>query len=294
VAIRQRTRSARLLVVTLVAASLAIITVDYRGGEDGPLDSAGRALSSALAPMQRAVSGVVQPVSNFFSSLAELPSLAERNDELERQVEDLRTAQQLTQELARRIEDLEGLLDLQAILPGTIPKIPAQVIASGVSNSEWTVTIGAGSDRGIAVNMPVVTGASDGPRLVGRVIQVTPISSMVQLLIDRDFAVPATLSTSQEAGIVEGRGEDELRMRLVGPGIEISETEPESVFTLGYGVEGEAGLYPPGILIGTVSRAFSEAGSVESFVTIRPAVDFSTLQNVLVIARARAAREGAT
>ena len=66
------------------------------------------------------------------------------------------------------------------------------------------------------------------------------------------------------------------------------------MFTLGYSVEGEAGLYPPGILIGTVSRAFSEAGSVESFVTIRPAVDFSTLQNVLVIARRRAVAEGAT
>jgi rod shape-determining protein MreC len=289
VAIRQRTRSARLLVVILVAASLAIITVDYRGGDEGPLDAAGRAVSSALAPMQRAVSGVVQPISNFFSSLAELPSLAQKNEELERQVEDLKTAQQLNQELARRIEDLEQLLGLQTILRGTIP---AQVIASGASNFEWTVTIGAGSEDGIAVNMPVVTGASDAPRLVGRVIRVTPISSVVQLLIDRDFAVPATLNTSHESGMVEGRGVEELRMRLLRPGVQVSQTEPESVFTLGYQVEGEPGLYPPGILIGTVSRAFSEPGSVESFVTIRPAVDFSTLENVLVITRGRARTEG--
>ena len=75
-AIRQRTRSARLLVVTLVAASLAIITVDYRGGDQGPLDAAGRVVSSAIAPLQQAVSNVVQPISNFFSSLAELPSLS--------------------------------------------------------------------------------------------------------------------------------------------------------------------------------------------------------------------------
>ena len=64
------------------------------------------------------------------------------------------------------------------------------------------------------------------------------------------------------------------------------------MFTLGYQVQGEPGLYPPGILIGTVSRAFSEPGSVESFVTIRPAVDFSTLENVLVITRGRARTEG--
>lgn len=282
--IRQRPRSARLLVVTLVAASLAIITVDYRGGEDGPLDAVGRAMSSALTPLQRAASNVIQPVSNFFSSLAELPSLADRNGELRRQVADLRTAQQINQELTGRIEDLEQILGLQTILTRTIP---GRVIASGVSNFEWTITIDRGADDGIAPNMPVVTGASDGPRLVGRVIRVTPQSSVVQLLIDRGFGVPATLSTSNEAGIVEGRGEDELRMRLLGPGIEVSETEPESVFTLGYRVEGEAGLYPPGILIGTVSRAFSEAGSVESFVTIRPAVDFSTLEYVLVMVRNR-------
>lgn len=281
-AIRQRTRSARLLVVTLVAASLAIITVDYRGGDEGPLDAAGRTLSSALAPMQRAVSGVVQPVGNFFSSLAELPSLAEDNADLEQQVEDLKAAQQLNQELANRIEDLEQLLGLKTILPRSIP---ARVIASGVSNFEWTVTIGVGSDDGVAVNMPVVTGGSDGPRLVGRVIRVTAISADVQLLIDRGFGVPATLSTSHEAGLVEGHGEEELRMRLLSPGIEVSETEPESVFTLGFRVQDEPGLYPSGILIGTVSRAFSEPGSVESFVTIRPAVDFSTLEYVLVLKR---------
>jgi rod shape-determining protein MreC len=289
VAIRQRSRSARLLVVSLVAASLAIITVDYRAGEEGPLAAAGRATSSALAPMQRAVSNVVQPVSNFFSSLAKLPSLSRHNGELQRQVDDLKTAQQENQELSRRIESLEQLLGLQSVTSHTIA---ARVIGSGVSNFEWSITIDRGSENGIQVDMPVVTGASDGPRLVGRVIRVTPISSVVQLIIDRDFAVAGKLSTSQEAGLVMGRGENDLRMGHLRPGIQVSETEPESVFTLGYEVNGQRGLYPPGVLIGTVSRAFSEPDSVESSVTIRPAVDFSTLQYVLVIARDRTRRGG--
>jgi rod shape-determining protein MreC len=279
-----------LLVVSLVAASLAIITVDYRAGDEGPLAAAGRATSSALAPMQRAVSNVVQPVSNFFSSLAKLPSLSRHNGELQRQVDDLKTAQQENQELSRRIESLEQLLGLQSVTSHTIA---ARVIGSGVSNFEWSITIDRGSENGIQVDMPVVTGASDGPRLVGRVIRVTPISSVVQLIIDRDFAVAGKLSTSQEAGLVMGRGENDLRMGHLRPGVQVSETEPESVFTLGYEVNGQRGLYPPGILIGTVSRAFSEPDSVESSVTIRPAVDFSTLQYVLVIARDRT-RPGGT
>lgn len=283
-AIRQRTRSARLLVVTLVAASLAIITVDYRAGEEGPLAAAGRLTSSAIAPMQRAVSTVVQPVGNFFASLADLPSLSSRNRELRQQVDDLRTVQQLNQELTRRIETLEQLLGLQTITSHTIA---ARVIGSGVSNFEWDITIDRGAGDGIQVDMPVVTGASDGPRLVGRVIRVTPISSVIQLMIDPDFAVAGRLSTSQEAGLVMGNGEGDLRMRHLRAGIEVSETETESVFTVGYEVNDQPGLYPAGILIGTVSRAFSEPDSVESFVTIRPAVDFSTLEYVLVIARDR-------
>lgn len=287
-AIRQRTRSARLLVVTLVAASLAIITLDFRAGDEGPLAEAGRITSSAIAPMQRAVSNVVLPISNFFSSLAELPSLASENAELRRQVDDLKTVQQLNPELARRIETLEQLLGLQTI---TSHSIAARVIGSGVSNFEWDITIDRGSADGIQVDMPVVTGASDGPRLVGRVIRVTPISSVVQLMIDPDFAVAGRLSTSQEAGLVMGRGEEDLRMGHLRAGIDVSETEPESVFTVGYEVNDQSGLYPSGILIGTVSRAFSGPDAVESFVTIRPAVDFSTLEYVLVIARDRAGRE---
>jgi rod shape-determining protein MreC len=287
VAIRQRSRSARLVVVTLVAASLAIITVDYRAGEEGPLEAVGRATSSAIAPLQRAVSTVVQPISDFFSSLSELPSLADENRELRAQVEDLKAALQLNQELSQQIATLEGLLDLRGQLQRPIL---ARVIGSGVSNFEWTITIDRGSDDGVEVDMPVVTGDAAAARLVGRVVQVTPISSMVQLLIDRDFAVAGKLATSQEAGLVMGRGEEDLRMGHLRPGIEVSETEPESVFTVGYEVNGQPGLYPAGILIGTVSRAFSEPDAAESFVTIRPAVDFATLQHVFVIVRGRAER----
>jgi rod shape-determining protein MreC len=291
VVIRQRPRSARLLVVSLVAASLTIITVDYRAGDEGPLEALGRATSSALSPLQRAVSNVVQPVSSFFGTLGDLPSLAGENRRLEQELEDLRAAQQLNAELAERVEDLEQQLELARTLRRPIP---ARVIArSGVSNFEWTVTIDKGSDHGVEIDMPVVTGASDGARLVGKVIRVTPAASIVQLLIDRDFAVAAKLSTTDEAGLVQGRGADDLRMDLLAPDTEVSETEPESVFTLGYVIEGQASLFPPDLLIGTVSRAISEPGSVETYVTVRPAIDFSTLQYVVVIGDRRRGREPA-
>jgi len=283
VAIRQRTRSARLLVVLLVTASLAIITVDYRAGDEGPLAAIGKAANSAITPMQSAVSSIVQPIANFFSSLADLPSLSARNRALRAENEELRTVQQVNGRLEQRIQSLQNLLGLETIMVQRTKA--ARVIASSASNFEWTVTIDIGSDDLIEPDMAVVAGDASGPRLVGRVIEVTPGSSIVQLVIDRDFAVSAYLQTSREAGLVEGRGQDDLRMGLAAPGIKVDDEQPESVFTLGYEVNGQRGLYPPDILIGTVSRAFSDPSSVESFVTIRPAVDFSTLQYVLVVMR---------
>jgi rod shape-determining protein MreC len=274
-------------VVSLVAASLAIITIDYRGGDRGPLAEVGTVVNSALAPLQRAVSSVVQPVSDFFSDLADLPGLAERNHELERQLDDFRSLVQQNQELQKQLDTFSDLLGLQTVWTDHRP-IAAQVIArSSLSNFQWSITIDHGSDQGIDVDMPVITGDAGAARLVGRVTDVTPNSATVQLVIDRDFAVAGVLSSSNEAGIVEGRGEDDLRMDLIDPDTRVSETEPESVLTLGYEVEGQAGLYPANVLIGTVSRAFSGPDSVETFVTVRPAVDFSTLGYVLVLVRSR-------
>lgn len=275
--------------VSLVAASLAIITVDYRGGEEGPLAAAGSAVNSAIAPLQRAASNVVQPIASFFSDLADLPSLADRNDELQERIDDLETLGQVNQELQREIEVLKDLVGLAEVSP---QPIAARVIArSGVSNFEWTVTIDRGSDDGVAVDLPVVAGDRNAARLVGKVIRVTPNSATVQLLIDRDFSVAGVLSASRETGMVEGRGPDDLEMELISPDTEVSETEPESVFTVGYTIGDERGLYPPHLLIGTVSRAFSGPESVQTFVTVRPAVDFTTLQYVLVL-RPRGSGEG--
>ena len=44
--------STRTLVASLVAASLVTITVDYRGGESGPIAFLSSALVAAIAPLQ--------------------------------------------------------------------------------------------------------------------------------------------------------------------------------------------------------------------------------------------------
>lgn len=277
-AIRHRPRSTRLLVVTLVSISLAIITLDYRGGTTGPLASLGRAAKSAIAPMQEAVTRVTEPVSNFFIGVANLPSLAEENRRLEEEVAELRTQNASVEFQQELQEELENLVGLQELHPAGIS---ALVTANGVSNFDWTMTINRGSSQGIVVDMPVIAGSPDAARLVGRVIDVTADSAEVQLILDRDSAVAAVIDDSREAGLVWGRGDEDLVMEQVDPDTELQ--GDENVFTQGYEVNGQRGVYPPGLLIGQVSRVSPEANSLDTPVEIRPAVDFSSLNLVLVL-----------
>jgi rod shape-determining protein MreC len=276
---RQRPRSTRLLVVALVSISLAVITLDYRQGETGPLAGVGSAAKAFMAPLQRVVTTVTEPIGDFFSGLAHLPSLADENDRLQTENDALRS-QVVSDEFEKsQYEDLVALVGLQQTL---FPEaVTASVIANGVSNFEYTVTIDKGSSDGVEVDQPVATGFPGSAMLVGRVVAVTPTSSDVRLLIDRDFAAAAIIQGSTEAGLVEGQGDQDLRMSFIEEGTVIEGDEP--VFTQGYELDGQAGLFPPGLLIGQVSRYVPAENATQEYVEVRPAVDFETLQFVLVL-----------
>ena len=283
-----RPRGTRLLVVALVSISLAIITVDYREGDGGPLAEAGRWTQTTMAPLQEAVSRVTRPVGDFFSGLAHLPSLQRENADLKTEVANLQADLAGIGDVQERLQTLTDLLGLQRqLFPNSVPAV---VIANGVSNFEWSITIDKGSDDGVQVDQPVVagssaTGSSVTPRLVGRVTEVTPDSATVELLIDQNFAVAGRLSPTRATGLVQGRGEQDPEMDGIPQetNIEINGDQPVQVFTMSYEINGQRGRYPPGILIGEVSSVIQSTNALETAVTVRPAVDFSALEYVLVL-----------
>ena len=277
-ALRGRARSTRLLVVALVSISLITITVDYREGGEGALSRMGDGALTVIGPIQEAVSKVTHPIGNFFSTLFRLPSIRHENAVLLDRVAALESEISTTRADQARLTELETLLGLQQSLGPKVTTAAAQVIANGVSNFEWTITIDKGSTEGIAENMPVISSAG----LVGHVLRVSMSSSVVQLIIDPDSFVAGRLDVSGQTGLLSGEGGSDLRMNLVESSVAVA--PGERVVTAGYRIPGVAqSLYPPNVLIGTVSRVLEEESAVEKFVTVRPAVDFSSLNLVLVV-----------
>jgi rod shape-determining protein MreC len=267
-----------LLVALLVSASLAVITLDYRQGEDGLLAGLGRTAQAGMAPLQRAVTDVIRPVEDFFSGLAHLPTLEAQNRSLREQLEVLKTELASNREYRQLYEQLLGIVGLRQLNPGSVA---ATVIANGVSNTSWKITIDRGVSSGIQIDQPVIAGTRDAPRLVGRVVRVTGTSADVELIIDPDHAAAAILDVSRETGLIEGQGDQDLRMSLITSTTEIE--GGERVFTEAYEVRGQQGRYPPGILIGSVARLVPADNELEAYVTVKPAVDFSDLRFVLVL-----------
>ena len=280
---RQHPRSTRLLVVVLVSISLAVITLDYREGESGPLAGLGRSALAAMAPLQQAVTTVIRPIGDFFSGLVHLPSLENENQRLQRELDAARADIAAGTDRESQLQQLSDLLGLKESLTPT--SVPAVVIANGLSNFRFTITINKGSVDGIEMDQPVVTGSEQAPILVGRVVRVSAISAEVELIIDRNSTVAGRLSVSHETGQVQGQGEGDLRMSLVTPGTSVE--GDETVVTQGYEVNGQKGLYPPGLVIGQVSRVVPGTDGLQEFVTVRPAVDFSALEFVLVLQTSR-------
>jgi rod shape-determining protein MreC len=259
----------------LVSISLAVITLDYRQGPEGPLAGLGRTSISLMAPLQHAMTSITRPIGNFFVSVAHLPSLASENDRLTKELAAANaqihqgTTQQVEVDRLRQLLDIENSIDY--------PVVDALVISAGVSNFENVITIDRGSADGIAIDMPVVTGGPVGARLVGHVVAVTANACTVMLITDRSAGTAARLAGTRQSGLVEGQGDADLKMTFLNEGVPV---EPGAVVeTNGY----QDGLYPPGITIGEVSRYVPATSTTEAFVFVRPAVDFSTLDYVAVV-----------
>ena len=274
----RRPRSTRLLLIALVVTSLVTITVDFRGGERGPLAAIGRVGAGIVAPLQEGVSAVFRPIGSFVTNLFRAGSIAEENAQLRAQLDVFAADVQFRYALESQLRQLRELLGLQDELGYEL--MAATVIGGSFDqNFERTIQIDKGSADGVYVNMAVVTGRG----LVGQVIKVTESTATVRLIIDHRSSVAVRLGISRELGTLGGQGEGDLRMNFVFADADIQLQEP--VVTATYRLDGvEEGILPPDIPVGVVSRVVPDTTGVTGpEVYVRPAVDFSTLEIVALV-----------
>jgi len=164
---------------------------------------------------------------------------------------------------------LQKLLDLKSSTE--LSTTGASVIAGGASPEFRTITVDKGTQDGLRADMAVIAPAG----VVGRVIQPSGRASKVQLLIDRNAAAGALIERTRAQGVVVGSGAEDLRMEYVPGSAEVK--AGDVVVTSGID-----GIYPKGFVIGQIQSIRRAAGGYSDIV-IKPAVDFTSLEAVLVV-----------
>jgi len=217
-----------------------------------------------FAEVQRAASSGIGSARDVWQNYFALQETRRENEALRTEVAQLRVGLQQERALAEQSRMLQKLLDMKTATP--LETTAATVIAGGASPDFRTVTIDKGTGGGLSPDMAVIS--------VGRIILPTGRAAKVQLLIDRDAAAGAVTERSRAQGVVVGTGTS-LRLDHV-PGTADIKIGDRIVTS---GIEG---IYPKGFEIGQIESFDRRAGEY-SAVIIRPAVEFSSLESVLVV-----------
>jgi rod shape-determining protein MreC len=234
-------------------------------------------LFGMFAEVQRGVSTAVSSVGDVWSGYVGLRRVKVENDDLRRQLAAAEIRIQEQRALADRTRSLERLLDLRD--RSNLKTMPSEVIAAGASPDFRTLTIDKGSRDGLRADMAVIVPAG----VVGRIVVPTSRAAKVQLLIDRNAAAGAIVERSRAAGVVVGRGDNRLDLQYVS---EVSDIAVgDTVVTSGID-----GIFPKGFVIGQVESIDRSGGAYKRIVVI-PAVDFTGLEEVLVVLTPTPARE---
>lgn len=241
----QRGGRPRFILALLLLTAVTLATLDARGF--GPVESTRGLAMSVLSPFRSVADWATSPVASTWNGVFGYRNLEEENARLRAELAALQ-GDEFREETARHL--LERILvQSDLTFAGDVPQVLTRVIAGPVNNFEDTVTIDKGSNDGIRVGMPVVTGAG----LVGRVDRVTGSTAVVQLISDPRMKVGARLVTTGEQGIIEGRGRGRGPELVVSGSVVVA--AGEQIQTSGLA----GSLYPPDIPIGRIAIVAAES-----------------------------------
>ena len=226
---------------------------------------------AAFAKVQQMLAATADGGRSIWSNYFALRGAARENEALKQRALQLEGQLQQAQALAGQARALEEALELRQSVDK--PTLAARVIAGDPTpGSLTTITIDRGSADGVLADFAVI--GRNG--VVGRVINhPLPHAAQVQLLVGRNAGAAAMFERTGTGGmILGGSGDPPLRMELVPNAADVK--PGDRVLT-----SGQDGLYPRGFAIGTVDQAERRAGAWT--IKVRPAIDFSHLEVVLVV-----------
>jgi len=269
----QKNKFKIMLIATTVI--LVLIVVSGASSKRRKASVAEEVVGGVIAPVQDGVSSVSGSTKGFFNYLRNMKGYEEENQKLRDRVAQLEDKLRKTESLKNENERLRGLLELKQA-ETEYNTVAADVIAFGADNFSRNYTINKGLKDGITENCAVIT--ANG--LVGYVFEVGRNWSKVCAITNPDISVSASVMRVGNTAIVQGD------LSLMEKGMcKMAYVSKEAGLEVGDFVEtsGAGGIIPAGIYIGKIQEIKDDVTGVSQEAIINPGVDFSDIDEVLVI-----------
>ena len=271
----------------LIALFIMLIALMLRASWTGGLSPAIEQVAGAVvAPFQKLSSTISDGVSGFFRRYARADEVAQENEALRSEINELRAQLVNYEEYKHENEELRKYLDIEYKEEHPdFEMTPAAGVARDPDSRFYSFTIDKGSLDGVAPYDPVV--CADG--LVGRVKEVGLTYSKVITILDVEIDVGAYDARTRNIGIVNGS------VALAADGRCIMNYLPrESGAAQGDLVVTSGGnLYPKGLVIGKIARLDNAPGNISLYAEIEPTADIRNLTDVMVITSFNGQKGGA-
>ncbi len=229
-----------------------------------------------IVPMQTGVSRIGESLSRKKDEVVNIRDVMARNEELKEQIDALVIENNALAQDKYELNQLRQLYELDQQY-AAYEKIGAHVVSKDPGNWFSGFVIDKGEKDGIGVDMNVMAGSG----LVGRVTEVGDNWAKVLSIINDKSSVSAMVLSTEDTCIVEGNLET-MKSGMITFSKLVSEEgsvkEGDKLVTSYISTK-----YLPGILIGYVTEINPDSNHLTNSGYITPAVDFSHLQEVLVV-----------
>jgi rod shape-determining protein MreC len=266
----------RVILLVLVVAALALLTVSFRSPTSGALHDVQSAGASALKPFQVAAERVARPFRDVYGYFNGLASAKSENAKLRRDVRHWQALAAANVAAARRAGELEKVVGFQQgpTYPKDYRSVNTTVLSFPSGPFAQQVTIGAGTSSGIHIGTPIMT--ADG--LVGHVTNVTSGTAQVMLLTDPDSSLPARDISRGVAGLIRHGQGNTLILDRVAKALKVR--KGDIIVTQGTVDRRYPDLYPYGLPIGEVQSVGTS--DIASYLTVQvtPFARFDSLDVV--------------
>lgn len=271
---RRKNITSRFVIVIATILVICVLSALYSGvtGNPSPVT---KLVGMVVTPIQKLGTGITGLFGKGHEYFFEVDDLKAENESLKKQV----------REMEQKVRDAQIALDENDRLRQELGRAErsrdltqqsAEVIGRNPGDWAMTLTLDKGTSHGVEVNDLVTT--EDG--MVGYVSQVAANYCTVTTVVDVEMQCGALITRTREAAIAEGNYD------LMSEGnLRLSYLKEDADVVIGDTVEtsGRGGVFPKGVMIGTVESVLTEENGISYYAVIKPFVDAETVTSVSII-----------